>query len=57
MDERVVDSICITSGGTIIFELDGSTTNLLPNKLSIIVDGQQLDIEVILPLIQEYLRH
>lgn len=56
MKERVVDSICVTPSGTIIFNKDGKSEILLPNKLTIIVDKQEVHIDTIIPLIQEYLR-
>lgn len=56
MQERTVDKIVITAEGTIVFNVDGTSEILLPNTLSIIVNGQEIDISVIIPLIQEYQR-
>lgn len=57
MTERSVDAICITSSGTLVFEVTGEAAMLLPNRLTIVVDGQEVSIDTIIPLVQEYLKH
>lgn len=56
MTERSVDAICITSSGTLVFEVTGEAAMLLPNRLTIVVDGQEVSIDTIIPLVQEYLK-